>query len=118
MLKIIGVYLAFCSVLAFWDFDWNSESRESAMTSMKKQSLYMNKKQMAVYMQDLDVLNDSGNFGGGNGRLIHGNEVHAIHEKANNLRKKFGKNEIDWPSKGFFEAIADFFVKPIRVLSS
>jgi hypothetical protein len=112
------IYFAFCSFMAFIDFDWNAENEYTVKASMQKQLLYMNLDQKKAYFVDLDAIDSAGMMGGMNGKLLHGKEVSDIHELANKIRQKRGKEIVDFPSKSFSEAVSDFFKIPLAVLMS
>lgn len=112
------IYLVFCSIMAFIDFDWDAENDQTAKSSLYKQTLYMNNAQRRVYFQDLETIESAGMMGGGNGRLIHGKEVSDIHDKANDMRQKIGKDNIEFPSKPFGDAASSFFKIPFFLLIS
>jgi hypothetical protein len=80
--------------------------------------LYMNLDQKKVYFSDLDAIDSAGLMGGGNGKLLHGKDVSDIHELANKIREKRGRQIVEFPSKSFGEAVSDFFKIPLVVLMS
>jgi hypothetical protein len=112
------IYFIFCSFMAFIDFDWNAEDQYTVKASMQKQMLYMNLDQKRVYFGDLDTIDAAGMMGGMNGKLLHGKEVSDIHELANNIRLKRGKEVIEFPSKSVRAAVSDFFMIPFAVFMS
>ncbi|MEV4781359.1 hypothetical protein [Burkholderia sp. LMU1-1-1.1] len=112
------IYFAFCSFMAFIDFDWNAENEYTVKDSIQKQILYMNLDQKKAYFVDLDAIDSAGMMGGMNGKLLHGKEVNDIHELANKIRQKRGKEIVDFPSKSFSEAVSDFFKIPLAILMS
>ncbi|MFD2753854.1 hypothetical protein [Comamonas terrae] len=103
------IYFIFCSALAFWDFDWNAEDPKG---SIRKQTFYMTLEQKRAYIADLDVIESAGAFGGHRGNFVHGKDVPEIHDLANDIREKRNKPRVNWPSKGFWKSIGDFFWKP------
>ncbi|AYM75890.1 hypothetical protein D9M09_08850 [Janthinobacterium agaricidamnosum] len=110
------IYLTFCSALAFVDFDWDAENEQAAKSSIYKQTLYMNNVQRQAYIDDLETIHSAGMMGGVNGRRLHGNEASDIHDLANQIRQKTGRNIVEFPSKPFGEAISSFFKIPFILL--
>lgn len=104
--------------MAFIDIDWDAEDEYTVKASIQKQMLYMNLDQKKAYFSDLDAIDSAGMMGGMNGKLLHGKEVSDIHELANEIRQKRGKEAIESPSKSFGEAVSDFFKIPLAVLMS
>lgn len=110
------IYLMFCAVMAFVDVDWDAENEATAKASVYKQTLYMSRAQLQVYFDDLSVIDSANMMGGMNGRRLHGQEVDDIHDLANEIRQRYGKELVEFPSKPLTAALADFVVIPFRLL--
>ena len=114
----IFAYLFVCILFSFIDIDFDAETEHTAYVSLAKQTLYMNKEQIAVYMNDFQFLDSIGKAGGARSRLLHGKEAHEIHDLANENRVALGLAEISFPSKSISEYQISFFWIPIVIIQS
>ncbi|MDC7711182.1 hypothetical protein [Vogesella indigofera] len=118
MKSVLLIYILYCSVIAFVDIDWDAKDERSAYASLVKQTLYMNKQQKFVYLDDLEVIQQNGKMGGARGVFINRMEAHEIHYLANELRKKSGVSEIEFPEKTLVEYVVNFLFIPIAIMKT
>lgn len=112
MPALIGLYIFISTVLSFYDFDFTEETYlpGAAWHSMKWQTLYMSKEQMGVYFSDLGVI--------GAERLgVEGLDKDDIHDIANNLRQRSGKEVLDYPWQGPISFSYITYVRPLILLA-
>lgn len=112
MPALIGLFIFISTLLSFYDFDFSEETYlpGAAWHSMTWQTLYMSEDQMKVYFSDLGVI--------GAERLgVEGLDKDDIHDMANNLRQRSGKETVDYPWQGPISFTYITYIRPLILLA-